>query len=101
MFKREKHQINLVMCFDKNAEAVCWTQTELVGNVLDEIPDLGACLDLKYLKRDERNHLCYCRNTWPAFVLSLQTRGLCAYLLCVVGEADFVENLGAVQLDGV
>lgn len=54
MFKVEKCETHLVVCFDKNAEAVCGGQTELSGDVQDEVLDPGACHDLKYLERDER-----------------------------------------------
>ena len=47
--------MNLVMCFDKDAEAVRRSQTELLGNVLDQIPDPGVGGYLKYLERDDRS----------------------------------------------
>lgn len=48
--------MNLVLSFDKNAEAVCWSQTELVGDVQDEVPDPGVGRHLKYLNTDMRKH---------------------------------------------
>lgn len=54
MFKVEKCETNLVVCFDKDAEAVRGGQTELSGDVQGEVLDPGACHDLKYLERDER-----------------------------------------------
>lgn len=43
--------MNLVVCFDKNAEAVSRGQFQLLGDVLGEIPDPGVCRHLEYLKR--------------------------------------------------
>lgn len=54
MIRVEKCETNLVVCFDKDAEAVCGGQTEVSGDVQDEVLDPGACHDLKYLERDER-----------------------------------------------
>lgn len=45
--------MNLVMCFDKDAEAVRRSQPELLGDVPDQIPDPGVGGNLKYLERDD------------------------------------------------
>lgn len=43
------------------------------------------------------------RGGWTGFsgLLPVRPDAVCSYLLCVVGEENFVEDLGAVQLDGV
>lgn len=48
-------------------------------------------------KTDKRKHWHYC------FVLCnfTHTMGPCLYLVAVIGEVDFVEDLRAVFLDGV
>lgn len=91
---------NLVVCFDKNAVAFHRGQTELLGNVVDEVLDPGACRYLKYLKRDQKRLSYSWKVSCPVWDYK-NTQGACSHLLCVVWEVDFVEDLGAVQLDGI
>lgn len=93
------------MCFDKNAVAFHRGQSELLGNVVDEIPDPGACHYLKYLEREQKRLIgslqLQLESEPPCFWDYKNMRGACSDLLGVVWEVDFVEDLGAVQLDGV
>lgn len=52
----EKVSKDLVVRFNENAEAVGCSQLQLVGNVLNEIPDLGAGGHLKDLKHNGHTH---------------------------------------------
>lgn len=50
----KKIHANLIMCFDKNAVAFRWGQTQLLGNVVDEVLDSGRWRHLKYLQGREK-----------------------------------------------
>lgn len=85
----KKLQANLIMCFDKNAVTFSRGQTQLLDNVLDEIPDSGSWRHLKYLKGQEKNRRftscsvdCYVNNT--------VTWAVCSYLVRIVWEVHFV-----------
>lgn len=101
--KVEKSQVNLIMGFDKNAVAFCRGQIQFFGNALDEILDPGVRRDLKYLKTGRENHQWI---TGP-HVLLLEGDLACfwsclySYLVRVIGELHFVEDLSAVLLDGL
>lgn len=86
------------MGFDEDAVAVHRGEAELVGDGPVEIPDPGAGGHLEFLDKTERD-----RGGWTGFfgLLPVRQAAVCSYLLRVIGEENFVEDLGSVLLDGV